>query len=80
MPDGQGWILFKMRKAREMLFLKRYFQLIARTPCVKNGALILHANRMDGFTVLDLTGHLPLRRNTAASLPMDMKAVCSRSA
>ena len=39
MPDGQGWILFKMRKAREMLFLDISNSSPA-PPCVKNGALI----------------------------------------
>ena len=36
MPDGQGWILFKMRKGPRGNALLRYFQLIARTsPCQK---------------------------------------------
>lgn len=45
MPDGQGWILFKMRKAREMLFLDISNSSPA-PPCVKNGALI--SRKQDG--------------------------------
>ena len=45
MPDGQGWILFKMRKASEMLFLDISNSSPA-PPCVKNGALI--SRKQDG--------------------------------
>ena len=72
------WILFKMRKAREMLFLDISNSSPA-PPCVKNGALI--SRKQDGrLHGLGLNRASALRRNTAASLPMDMKAVCSRSA
>lgn len=45
MPEGQGWILFKMRKAREMLFIDLSNSSPA-PPCVKNGALI--SRKQDG--------------------------------
>ena len=45
MPDGQGWILFKMRKAREMLFID-LSNPSPEPPRVKNGAII--SRKQDG--------------------------------
>ncbi|ARE65094.1 hypothetical protein ADH76_19355 [Enterocloster clostridioformis] len=45
MPDGQGWILFKMRKAREMLFID-LSNPPPEPPRVKNGAII--SRKQDG--------------------------------
>ena len=44
-PEGQGWILFKMRKAKEMLFID-LSNPAAAPPRVRNGALV--SRKQDG--------------------------------
>ncbi|MFQ9705217.1 MAG: hypothetical protein ACLR0U_32125 [Enterocloster clostridioformis] len=78
MPDGQGWILFKMRAPGNALH--RLSNPSPEPPRVKTAPII--SRKQDGrLHGLGLNRSIPPPRgSTADSLPMDMTAACSQPA